>query len=121
MMFSLQTWPSRAVSAVWDCLDTYPDQDIFIEAMSGIIEVCYNAIAETDVTGSMLSEDTVLNIVKSLDRVLAHDHLRGEEYNLEAIERDSTYRYRGLLYCLCRILYIFCSLCISCCPGISEN
>ncbi len=92
MMVFLQTWPSRAVSTVWDCLDTYPDQDIFTEAMSGIIEVCYNAITESDVTGSMMSEDTVLNIVKSLDRVLAHDRLRGEAYNLEAIERESTYR-----------------------------
>ena len=92
-IFTLQTWHSRAVSTVWQCLKTYPDQDIFTEAMSGIIEVCYNAIAETDVSGTMLSQDTALNIVKSLDRMLAHDRLRGAEYILEEIGPEGTRRY----------------------------
>ncbi len=81
------------MSTVWQCLETYPDQDIFTEAMSGIIEVCYNAIAEIDVSGTMPSEDTALNIVKSLDRVLAHDRLRGAEYILQEVGAEGTRRY----------------------------
>ena len=66
---TFQTWYSWAVSTLWECLDTYPDQDIFVSAMIRIINICYKAIAEMAVSGTM--EDTVLKIVKSLDRLLA--------------------------------------------------
>ncbi len=61
--------------------------------MSGITDVCYNVIEEMDLTGNMLSEDTVLKIVKSLDRVLAYDRLKGTDDTLQWIGPEGAYRW----------------------------